>query len=154
MGSEDTSAEAKTAKPSAASGNHHSIGELLRSLRAQLASLERYEQALAKKESTTLASSAVRGIALLVVAASAALIGAIVLFIGIGLALSVVFAELGIPASVAMWLGLVVVGTAVLVTGSICAFGAVLAFGRTRAGLPQTSRSIKETLQWIKSKLH
>lgn len=154
MDSGDASTRTETTRPGTASRDHHSIGELLRSLRDQLASLERYEQALARKESGALVSSAARGGALIVVAAVSAFIGAIVFLIGIGLAVSILLAELGVPAQVAPWLGLVLVGAAVLLTAGLCALGAAMAFSRTRSGLPHTSRSIKETLKWIKKRLH
>lgn len=114
----------------------------------RLVSLERE---LAQREKEGLAKSLATGLLLLAGAAAAGFASLIVLLFGVGMLFAVLVETAGLPREHAAWLGPVLAAVVGLLSGALAAYGGLVAARRLKHGLPETSRTLRETVAWVKA---
>lgn len=124
-------------------GDDRSLGDLFSELTSETTALVRQEIALAKTELTTDAKKAGANAGLAVGGGLAAYAGFVVLLVGLGLGLN---ALLDSP-----WLGLAIVGLAVLVIGSVVLQKGLATLRRIDPTPERTIQTLKEDREWLKN---
>jgi hypothetical protein len=128
------------------------IATLLRELRDEASTLLRQQVTLAKVEMkenmTRLAGHAAK----IAVGGLVAFAGAIVLFIGLGHLVELLLIKAGLEQPNAQWLGLVIVGLLVAVTGAVLLSKAKNAIAHEQIAPRQTIETLQTDKQWAQEK--
>ncbi len=145
--------EPASAGPSA-TREARSIGDLIKELRDETTTLLRQEVALAKTELTEKATKAARNAAYLAVGGAVAYAGLIVLLIGLGWLASYVLERVGLSPGLAVVVGFLLVGAAVIGVGYLLVHKALGTLAKPKEFVPQkTVESIQENASWAKEKV-
>ncbi|HEX2861895.1 MAG TPA: phage holin family protein [Lacunisphaera sp.] len=129
------------------------FGSLLSDLRAESATLLRQEAALAKAELTQVAGRAAKNSMAIAHGSAVAYTGLLVLLIGAGQLLAIGLVALGLGASIAAWIGTIVVGAATGLTGLVMYTKAKKGLRDGAFDLPETRASLQEDKEWLERKI-
>ncbi len=132
----------------------HPVADLLRDLQEEFMTLLRQEIALAKSEMGEKARHLNRSAMALGVGAAVAFAGAIVLLLGVGALASWAFAEAGVPAALALWLGPIAVGLISLLVGWAFISKARRQLARENLMPERTVETLRDHKKWAEHKLH
>ena len=130
-----------------------SLGQILRELRDESSQLLRKEVQLAKVEMSEKASRVGTNLGELAVGGGVAFAGALALLAAVVFGLTSLLSQLMSPG-VAVWLAPLIVGTVLAVIGYGMIKKAVAALKQERMAPTQTTESLKENKEWLKSRIH
>jgi putative Mn2+ efflux pump MntP len=130
-----------------------SLGQILRELRDESSVLLRKEVQLAKVEMSEKASRVGANLGELAVGGGVAFAGALALLAAVVFGLTSLLSQLMSPG-VAVWLAPLIVGTVLAVLGYGMIKKAVAALKQERMAPAQTTESLKENKEWLKSRIH
>ena len=130
-----------------------SLGQILRELRDESSMLLRKEVQLAKVEMSEKASRVGTNLGELAVGGGVAFAGALALLAAVVFGLTSLLSQLMSPG-VAVWLAPLIVGTVLAVIGYGMIKKAVAALKQERMVPTQTTESLKENKEWLKSRIH
>jgi len=130
-----------------------SLGQILRELRDESSMLLRKEVQLAKVEMSEKASRVGTNLGELAVGGGVAFAGALALLAAVVFGLTSLLSQLMSPG-VAVWLAPLIVGTVLAVIGYGMIKKAVAALKQERMAPTQTTESLKENKEWLKSRIH
>jgi hypothetical protein len=129
------------------------IANLLRELRDEASTLLRQQVALAKVELKENMSRLAGHAAQIAVGGLVAFAGAIVLFIGLGHLVELLLIHAGLEQENAQWLGMVIVGVLVALTGAVLLAKAKKAIAHDQLTPRQTVETLRTDKQWAQEKL-
>lgn len=132
----------------------NSIVGLLRDLKEEAATLVRQQIALAKAELKENVARLGGHVAQIAAGGVIALLGGIVLLIGIGHLLSVALVSAGLSEATAQWLGPTLVGLVVAVIGWVMLARAKKALADDPLAPRRTIETLKADQAWAQSKIH
>ena len=133
--------------------SNSSIAGLLRELRDEAGSLLRQQVTLAKVELQENFSRLAGHAAQIAVGGLVASAGSIVLFMGFGYLVSLLLIRMGLEPENAQWLGLVLVGALVAITGALLLSKAMKALAQDPISPRKTVESLRTDRQWAQEKL-
>jgi uncharacterized membrane protein YqjE len=131
----------------------NSITGLLRELRDEAVTLVQQQITLAKVELEENITRLGGHVAKIAIGGVVTLIGAVVLFIGVGQLLGVILESAGLSEDVAQWLGPVIVGLIVAGSGWALLAKAKKAFAHDSVTPRKTVETLKTDQQWAQNKL-
>ena len=130
-----------------------SLGDLIKELRNEAATLFRQEIQLAKTEISEKLSTYARNLAYVAVAGVLAVMGLAFLLLTLTMLLYVALAAMGVPRGVAGWLSTLIMAVVFLGVAGGLAFKAYKTI-TTESPVPtRTVRSLQENKQWLKEKI-
>jgi len=130
-----------------------SLGQILRELRDESSQLLRKEVQLAKVEMSEKASRVGTNLGELAVGGGVAFAGALALLAAVVFGLTSLLSQLMSPG-VAVWLAPLIVGLVLAAAGYGMIKKAVAALRQERIAPTQTTESLKENKEWLKSRIH
>ena len=130
-----------------------SLGQILRELRDESSQLLRKEVQLAKVEMSEKASRVGTNLGELAVGGGVAFAGALALLAAVVFGLTSLLSKLMSPG-VAVWLAPLIVGIVLAAVGYGMIKKAVAALKQERIAPTQTTESLKENKEWLKSRIH
>jgi hypothetical protein len=130
-----------------------SIAGLLRELRDEAGTLLRQQVTLAKVELQENFSRLAGHAAQIAVGGLVAFAGSIVIFMGLGYLVSLLLIRVGLEPGNAQWLGLVLVGALVAITGALLLGKAMKALAQDPLSPRKTVESLRTDGRWAQEKL-